>query len=1132
MTYYKDLYCRQEFGSLCNFLNGCNYKNEHCVYHFVWEHLSEHIKSLYQKAYGHSSHNAIEERDVMIAVDYLFNFFSKKENKELSEIVKRILCLCYIPSDINKKETEGHFADVVENGIMRIADIFGYEYERGQSAFENCVKAIRDSFSKGEYGYYFCHSLFCVKTLRNIVVHNPGEKQSTSNLLLSLRWAIHCLVGLCYILIKKDRKYDTEHQTVSIVCKQNSEGNRIEPVVIEDKKDGFQRIEFESVIPAEAETYYTCKLQKYHRYRIYDGKEIGNSDEKQIWDSEFSFFELTDNPKLPEHECLDFISSSVEIVLNCPVLAEKINKYSSIKGEIRKIAEKQNIDKEQCQKIEELISKVIEQVNDNSNEEPLEILNNIQAKLTAAIEFNKDELERLTQKITDIIDKYGKDISNQLIEICKISTDSNEMLAYLYESKKRNRIIGYSIFAILSLFILICIFSKNIYELTKWELFCEIAYIAKDKDIAHLHAEWLEKQGDYQSAAEWYQKAKKRYSEVLDNDSTETECAYQLALLYSRAKGGAEIGENGLDKSLYKAIEYARVASKGERGVGLYLFLNLLKDDKDVKIRSYLNSLQGEYVDDKYVTLARVIMLLADREVLASEKHIDNYLRCCHVLDSLSYDDEVSNEALLMLGELYRYGVCNGDEYVVEPDIYNTVCLYEMLAFNKNDIRGQLGLLDIAINTRNRILLKDLLARLWKNGIKEFAAYYYVEFVQAGVISEPPYMKDVYAVINSANYSSAMKQIQIAKNNAVAGYQTDDYVLDFYENANTIALSSPTTFITDYGYDKMLEYFLKSEKSSTVDSISKYCESMPLGCAEYLMSMKYAKGYGVEIDMQRADSILQIAADKGYEDAVYTLSLRLIEGNKVFDGLKLLNKIAATCNRAAAYLAVYNYLNIDNEIALEYARMIDDDKYLVYRTILAMLTEPYNEHNYEYIASSLEAVVSRNIDDIKETPHLYAMLLREIADIYISYGDIYSLDNELSDRVIYYLNQSIMLSDRNNAALCDFRLGVVFCMLNDENSSYEAFKDFCEIYFDEENNIKNNNLLVYTDNMKDYYITTILKLCPNVLLGYLTNDELKEYWDDIDANKNYGDVYRGINLKSILDEFPVYIKNKIKFKDF
>lgn len=1151
LLYYKERYASSYFSELSAVLKSFNPGNEKSPYHYMKDlkgnddyypfriYLrSDNTSYKYYtdeksgKAFNYAANgyeSDISDKDLMIAIDKFFSLVDG--DKSLEKHVCALLKQAILPLGFNATHAQTAIANVVEQCIKKIAKDFNVNITSTPGkdpVINDYIVSIHNTLNpNGTFTNFYKNQLHALRVFRNIESHTLDVIFEPKNIHTTIKFLFHTLVGLCFHLIKiaNPSAFDTSDINVVVSCEANALDERIKIIkVIEHNDEGCSSITVDPVESGDVENCFVLKLQRYHHYKIYNVADLkGESTDDEIWnDSDIPCFEICAE-YTPGKACLDFYTCDNAIIkLTIPIGSCEFDKCANLIGEIINNVKKSKI--EGYEKIINEINNLNSKINNNNNaEKSYELLTNVNALLT--------QLENSTQKgINGISEKLNKDISKQLQDIigkldgsdikksiAEINSGQLDIYALIADERKRRRRVMNTILAMFVFVIVglpLFIFSEQIYDKTHIEMFASIAHMSGSDDVAYNHARWLEKNGEYGNATTWYSKAKERFADVVAADSTQTEYAYRLALMYFRLKGGSE---QGIDYSLNKAIRYARVASYGERGIALYVFLNLLKGDAaDVELRTMLNSLQGaDAQKDKYVQLSNIIMQTAGREILAQDDSRERYLASFSTLDSLCYDSEVAPEAMLVASELQTGGVstADGKGYKIEPDIYSALSTLNVLSFEMNDAKGQLNYAQLAIKLRLNSIAEQLLARLWSNGIKE-SAYFIVSLVDAGLITTPVYMNEVYQYLNSLDNDNIAKLVTSAKQNERKGYTGEKYVLDLYTKAFSLDSLDAGQRLTDAAYDNAMNSLLKLEKYNSVERLKEFFANnkmdVAMGCAEYLMGVKCANGYGCEVDLQASDSLLRMASDMGYMPASYSLGRRLMmDDASRIEGLRILNKISGSYTPAAAYLAVYYYCCIDQELAMQQAAKINEPEYDIYKAILS-LCDIHQLKNEVEMLQYLEVVVSRNVNEIARLPHLYAVLYNAIAEAYMKqYPSM-----EIVDKVAFYSETALALGDAEMDAKMLFMLAEYYTLMGDKERALANYREFCNIFY---------RGFPVDKNMFDAVTERVALLCPEALLGYLSNDEIDRYATAAAVNTGNDFYWVITSEQSLIDSFPMYI---------
>lgn len=496
-------------------------------------------------------------------------------------------------------------------------------------------------------------------------------------------------------------------------------------------------------------------------------------------------------------------------------------------------------------------------------------------------------------------------------------------------------------------------------------------------------------------ACKYYRLAKDRYENTLAGGSIDATMAYRLAMMYLTGKGGE------FDRD--KATRYASQAQSHPMGAALYAYCCYQAGDMQ-EMRSQMKLIETGRVGNKEDILYNLLKVLDEIDEIRNtdmtgkditflkQKASDCIDKICEWESIIGRNPFLSVEFMNLMGS----GIQTADGQALVPRSFYGA--YTLLAncsieFNSPALQYDAGDLFLTFHVYETAELYFLTA--WHNGLWDAA----VKLVEMADLlcpddKKPEWYEDAHSVLEAnwtgevSSYlwkaktffmSNEISEAEHQLDMAIELFKTQSKFKSFYASKNWWA-SIATACLNTNNFQKAYEIAMKELVDSTVNHGFEY----------YLLANQYAKGYGVEKDLHKADSLLQIAIDSACHEARFTsMCLKQLTGVTLNDDLEELSK---TDDRA-------------KDIKLFYYNSIDLLNYYLPGKSLA---EPLSNSDYERIAGP---TYDRNRP-------MYAYVLQEVKR---GEATKYFRKNSKEFDVEKYLNllsEIFVLLDDNIAANC------------------------------------------------------------------------------------------------------------------
>lgn len=394
-------------------------------------------------------------------------------------------------------------------------------------------------------------------------------------------------------------------------------------------------------------------------------------------------------------------------------------------------------------------------------------------------------------------------------------------------------------------------------------------------------------------AYKYYRLAKDRYENTLAGGSIDATMAYRLAMMYLTGKGGE------FDRD--KATRYAGQAQSHPMGAALYAYCCYKVGDMQ-EMRSQMKLIEAGRVGNKEDILYKLLIVLDEideirntdmtgKDITALKQKAsdcnDKIIECV----SLEQNPFLSIEFM----NLAAVGIQTADgQALVSRSFFSFYCLLasSSIIFNSPVLQYDVGTLFLCFN--HDVVAEFYFLTAWHNGFRDAA----VKLVEMADLSyqddkKPDWYEDAHSVLEanwtgevssclwksktffmSNEISEAEHQldiaIELAKTQSKYVYTTKDWWSSIVK-----------TCLNTNNFQKAYEIAMKELVDSTVNHGFEY----------YLRANQYAKGYGVEKDLHKADSLLQIAIDSACHEARFTsMCLKQQSGVTLNDDLEELSK--------------------------------------------------------------------------------------------------------------------------------------------------------------------------------------------------------------------------------------------------
>lgn len=839
----------------------------------------------------------------------------------------------------------------------------------------NLITKYQDLFNQEKYGY--CHKtsqlLHFNRHIRNAVAHKDKEFEPGLRQEVAVQFLYNYIIVVYMLkfvlrrdLNKKFQKYYNGHKK-----------NYNIPVRIEEVSSPTT-LQGEGEDPISIGTDGDYSLSPFTKYTF------------KGFDSTFDLNEYCYNATInpPSHK-------KYAPVINLPqegLDAELKKQLETLQDTVnKKIGESQNLDDmrkavsdglekaeglfEVCNAIKTDIAELKDQQDDvkndlknilencNKNNQSLDILNEKIDELCKNTSFK--ELVEGIGNLSEKINKVGEDIGT-------IKDTTTTILTNQEREERRNK--RYRILALTGVIVVVLAgilyffrvdVYRSLYDKYHWEYCCKVLYDNGDPNIAYEYAQVQEREKNFPRAAEWYRKAISRYKEIVAakttteafslKDTSVTEAYFRLAWMYAEAKGGI------FDKQ--QALKYVSKIKDTERGIGLYALL--VEDIKEAEEQIvYLKN----YEKDDFMLLAEAMWQL---DGLGSNQcQTDScYMEAINTLERLiaKEDSPVRGEALYMYGCALIYGY--GPKDNVKYCLYKGMDKWEKAALEENHITSQVYL------ARKYVEMGffDDSKRFYELALSNGTYMIIHELIASAKLADCPqeYLDSLNRIKHSLIPDSFIQSFE----NAISLQENGLYEQAISKSDNLLkkVTSNSKYFIKE---DMFIKNLMILKLKANVDLNQIVSDTMLVNCppekrtayVNYLMGIKYAKGYGVEKDQAKSDSLIQSAANDSIVNAIYTWGNLLYQrDHNTLAAIAELRKIEDKDVRAVELLAdIFKY--IDENTSDDYLKKITDDSRLYkvvnqYRKeILPFIYEPdhYSFENCEKHIHVLEGFLCRN----------------------------------------------------------------------------------------------------------------------------------------------------------------------------
>lgn len=1142
--------------------------NKGGYYEFLQDFIPEKDKKKY--VYRFRPNAKFEEKEIAEAIDRFFFLFSTDE--EGLNHIQELVSFC-IPT-LSAENDNDTFCKLLKYGDTicdRIANYFGVTIHDNNEdpTWDKLINHIAQTYwgtnSKHSNYYYYKNALHIARIIRNSEAHVLNSKLiSVNNWIPTVRFLLFTYIGLCLLLRKSIEKGPIDSTGFEVFRK--------ECITFSSSVDGnwsLKEIKQGNVIPVKNSegNYWTADVIKGMEFTVIV-EDNTNNQQSQVITIPVTFVDVNITIDNNGNLSITNLSKVAELIID--KVNEKVNEkdnnhVNTLTGKVGEILDKLNqitsVEQpsteystaiedlftailtsielignndlsEITNKLEELSNKIDENCNEITqiiNECSVKLLTEIYKKineLNQNIESVKEKVDGVTRNVKSV-EKNVVEISTGVGEINSTTKNTNNIVLRMWDSIVRLGKITKVILCVIAVITvllgtILCIPLEKYYEWTSSEVIAQRMHDKGDATIAHRHAELMEKQEKYVAATEWYQRARSRYATIVDSDTTQTEYAYQLALLYSRLKGGID---GNIDYTMNQACKYARIAGYGKHGRGLEIYLNIQYPQNDVDTRTILNQLE-EYDKSDYVLLSKAIMQINSTELRKNDaKNRDLYIEAFNTVDSLrKHSQDIKYEAESFYCECALNGILMGDEIIIAPDLYAAhMCMYESGIKHNNNIVLCIYIQEL-IYIRDFEQLTTALDRAWKNGLKDIAALYYIQLIDADIIDAPDYEVEMRKFLSNTPISP-ISLVYSIENNRNKGYTESKYIWDQYIKL-TDRIENSKYYTTNMFYREII----KSELTNNIHSIEDAYnlinsvdtdQQTRKAFAEYLIGVKYGEGYGVDKNIHLSDSLIRNAAFNDCVRAQYAYGRRLINEGYIAEGIAYLEEIAPTIDDAALYLAVWYRSNgYSDQLVSKYIDLLKNNGHSIAFALEYFVNEEDETIN---LIPGIDEVI-KNINNLeyaisyfKEDLYTYPLLSANLFDDLIRQSSMVDLYNNYIDssRLIFYAN---IISRLDEYIYCTtaFYLSGVFVNI-DPILSETYINMFCEKYFGEDYAKKIN----YN---KEDLLDLLSFVYPDVISQYITQQEVYQRYEKVLKNINEGKPMPNPKLNTRLEfDLPIYI---------
>lgn len=471
---------------------------------------------------------------------------------------------------------------------------------------------------------------------------------------------------------------------------------------------------------------------------------------------------------------------------------------------------------------------------------------------------------------------------------------------------------------------------------------------------AYARAVYLANNHEYPDAARWYMKARDRYARHLAKNPSDSIPALRMAEMLMRGKGGTfDFAEAG---------KYAEMARRHD--IAAYL---AAATGDHYKARDIINNYRGSKTS--YLELADAVSTLGYPKSAPKFELVQASL---NTIDSLaSTVNLATEEAKLTASEIFSTGFTDQEGiYFVIPSKYLAIRYATEADAMFNSLRSQLFLMYEFARIKQYDIAKEYYTKASSNGWKD--------------------IEDAISGIASVNELAANPVILLmrALNNAEKGFNDYRMAAHYYHLADSIRNTKHIGVFGQNFYSEWFDLIAKAPDLSSAEQLmplisKEFSDSIKSAIADYIMSVKYANGYGVPLDSIKSVNYLTSAASKGLSDAQVALGISLdIAGDP--EGMKLLHKhvydipVGHAHNAAVKYLVskslnttgrveykLVNQLNAD-ELALQLQLSIiesrdlmnykNDEIWSLYEDINLVLAENPDHSQFSYLYGKLAEI--------------------------------------------------------------------------------------------------------------------------------------------------------------------------------
>ena len=374
----------------------------------------------------------------------------------------------------------------------------------------------------------------------------------------------------------------------------------------------------------------------------------------------------------------------------------------------------------------------------------------------------------------------------------------------------------------------------------------------------------LLKNSDYKSAGEAYRMAIDTYKNQIAENDNNVEARIQVARMYYLGKGAYNA-----DSAFFFINHKAVRANKCGRGIYAYLLF----------VRGCIDEVKIEMVNpgidknDNYIKLTTILMKLSEPDENKLTK-----ISCKELVDNL--ETIGTEEAIMALSVVHHDGIkMKSGEYLITPHIglyYNVI----------KHLAPQVPLLYLQLSAFNQFLGRLTLAadygvRAFSCGIQDEAALILTSLCAEGLYGEneetSEFLNYVAGISNQLDNTLSMGSklmSYLSHNNIELAISEADRLgvaLKDSLRKENVGLADMSLPIEDLRISLRLlsgkENRFQEAIKLTIDK-SKCKDSAAV--ALYLRGVQYAKAYGRDRDLIKSDSLINLSAQLGCEEAVYT----------------------------------------------------------------------------------------------------------------------------------------------------------------------------------------------------------------------------------------------------------------------